>query len=563
MIVRLLLIISLPFISFSQNEELPPRLANELVITTPEKIDLYLRLSTELINNNLDSSMLFAEKANQLLDDRSADSTKTNIYIQLGNVYVARGNFPMAMENYLKAKRLLDNTGVGKQENAPTLLKQSELLTKIGIAYFYQKNYAQALMNYEKSLEVLEKISSRFPDIKISGNKLRLFNNIAGVHIHQSEYEKALEYYKTAIETNKEVNNEVVEASLCNNIGICYMEKKDFGLANHYFQKALSIRQKLGDQRGIAQCYNSIGKNHVLNGAFAEAKSYFLKALNLGESIGNKESMLISLESLSSIYDTLGDFRNAFYTFKQFKTVNDSLFNAESINKIAQLEKQYEFDQQQKLFDLELKKKIAEKGKRELLYLIIAVTMFFCLLTALLLIYLQRTKLRNSQLENDKLELEHRHLNLEKAKLKEELEFKNRELTTNVMYLLRKNELITNISGKLVRSKLDFKQENQKVIQEIINELKSSQDSDSWEAFEVHFTQVHTDFYKRLNEQFPNLSANERKLCAFLRLNMSTKDIAAITYQSVNSLTVARSRLRKKLNIEGEDIHMVNFLMQF
>lgn len=548
---------------FSQNEKASLPLLNENDLDIPSKIDLYLRLSTDLINNNLDSSMLFAEKAYQLLDDRTQDSTKTNIYIQLGNVYVARGNFPLAMENYLKAKRLLDNNESGKQENAPTLLKQSELLTKIGIAYFYQKNYAQALMNYEKSLQVLEKISSRFPDIKISGNKLRLFNNIAGVHIHQLEYEKALEYYKTAIETNKEVKNEVAEASLCNNIGICYMEKKDFGLANHYFQKALSIRQKLGDQRGIAQCYNSIGKNHVLNGAFDEAKSYFLKALNLGESIGNKESMLISLESLSSIYDTLGDFRNAFYTFKKFKTVNDSLFNAESINKIAQLEKQYEFDQQQKMFDLELKKRIAEKGKRELLYLIIAVTMFFCLLTALLLIYLQRTKLRNSQLENDKLELEHRHLNLEKAKLKEELEFKNRELTTNVMYLLRKNELITNISGKLVRSKLDFKQENQKVIQEIINELKSSQDSDSWEAFEVHFTQVHTDFYKRLNEQFPNLSANERKLCAFLRLNMSTKDIAAITYQSVNSLTVARSRLRKKLNIEGEDIHMVNFLMQF
>ena len=548
---------------FSQNEKASLPLLNENDLDIPSKIDLYLRLSTDLINNNLDSSMLFAEKAYQLLDDRTQDSTKTNIYIQLGNVYVARGNFPLAMENYLKAKRLLDNNESGKQENAPTLLKQSELLTKIGIAYFYQKNYAQALMNYEKSLQVLEKISSRFPDIKISGNKLRLFNNIAGVHIHQLEYEKALEYYKTAIETNKEVKNEVAEASLCNNIGICYMEKKDFGLANHYFQKALSIRQKLGDQRGIAQCYNSIGKNHVLNGAFDEAKSYFLKALNLGESIGNKESMLISLESLSSIYDTLGDFRNAFYTFKKFKTVNDSLFNAESINKIAQLEKQYEFDQQQKMFDLELKKRIAEKGKRELLYLIIAVTMFFCLLTALLLIYLQRTKLRKSQLENDKLELEHRHLNLEKAKLKEELEFKNRELTTNVMYLLRKNELITNISGKLVRSKLDFKQENQKVIQEIINELKSSQDSDSWEAFEVHFTQVHTDFYKRLNEQFPNLSANERKLCAFLRLNMSTKDIAAITYQSVNSLTVARSRLRKKLNIEGEDIHMVNFLMQF
>jgi len=136
-------------------------------------------------------------------------------------------------------------------------------------------------------------------------------------------------------------------------------------------------------------------------------------------------------------------------------------------------------------------------------------------------------------------------------------------LTTNVMYLLKKNELITNISEKLIRSKLDFKKENQMIVQEIINELKSSQDSDTWAEFEAHFTQVHTDFYKRLNETFPNLSANEKKLCAFLRLNMSTKDIAAITYQSINSITVARSRLRKKLNIEGEDVNLINFLSQF
>ncbi len=93
--------------------------------------------------------------------------------------------------------------------------------------------------------------------------------------------------------------------------------------------------------------------------------------------------------------------------------------------------------------------------------------------------------------------------------------------------------------------------------------MKSSQDSDTWEEFEAHFTHVHTDFYRRLNDLFPNLSANEKKLCAFLRLNMSTKDIAAITYQSVNSITVARSRLRKKLNIEGEDVNLVNFLAQY
>jgi DNA-binding CsgD family transcriptional regulator len=94
-------------------------------------------------------------------------------------------------------------------------------------------------------------------------------------------------------------------------------------------------------------------------------------------------------------------------------------------------------------------------------------------------------------------------------------------------------------------------------------ELRSSQDKHLWQEFEAHFTRVHSDFYQKLQEKYPNLTANEKKLCAFLRLNMSTKDISAITYQSINSITVARSRLRKKLNIEGEDIHLINYLMEF
>ena len=131
------------------------------------------------------------------------------------------------------------------------------------------------------------------------------------------------------------------------------------------------------------------------------------------------------------------------------------------------------------------------------------------------------------------------------------------------MYLLKKNELITKISEKLIKSQLDFKRENQKVIQEIIIELKSDQNTNTWAEFEAHFTQVHTDFYKKLNDEFPNLSANEKKLCAFLKLNMSTKDIGSITYQSVKSISVARSRLRKKLKIESEDVNLVNFFANF
>ncbi len=104
-----------------------------------------------------------------------------------------------------------------------------------------------------------------------------------------------------------------------------------------------------------------------------------------------------------------------------------------------------------------------------------------------------------------------------------------------------------------------FTKDNQEVIHKIITELQGYVDQDTWAEFEIRFQQVHNDFYTKVNDMHPDLTANEKKLCAFLRLNMTTKEISAITYQTVNSITVARARLRKKLNLESEE-NLIAFL---
>ena len=73
--------------------------------------------------------------------------------------------------------------------------------------------------------------------------------------------------------------------------------------------------------------------------------------------------------------------------------------------------------------------------------------------------------------------------------------------------------------------------------------------------------EVHEDFYDALNKKFPDLTPNEKRLCAFLRLNMTTKEISAITHQSVQSINMARFRLRKKMNMEHDD-NLISFLGQ-
>ncbi|MEG2666949.1 MAG: helix-turn-helix transcriptional regulator, partial [Bacteroidales bacterium] len=83
---------------------------------------------------------------------------------------------------------------------------------------------------------------------------------------------------------------------------------------------------------------------------------------------------------------------------------------------------------------------------------------------------------------------------------------------------------------------------------------------ESWKEFELRFEEVHTDFFKKLNDRFPDLTQNDKRLCAYLRLNISTKDIANLLYLSVAGVESARYRLRKKLNINSTDIDIVQFL---
>ena len=528
-----------------------------------QKMEIYLRISNELVNKHLDSAMLFAEKANNMIGELESDTSVSDVYVNLGNVYRARGNHALSLDYFFKAKRILEKLVEDEPNSIEIKIKLSQLYSYIGVNYFYQIKYDQGLEYYEESLKILEVIRRMVPNSYSIYDEVKLFNNMAGIYIRTLDYDRAIEYYKTALELNDNDVNIIIASSLYNNLGICYMEKFEPDQAFHYFQKALAIRKIKGDKRGIAQCYNNIGKNYFYQGKFTEAKKFLLDAYMLGREIGNKESVRISLQALTSLYDTLDMNREAFQSMKELKAVSDSIFSTESSNRISQLELEYEFEKQLKIYNLELQRREAMKDKQELIYLFIGGVLFFLLVTAVLLIILQRNKNKRLNLEKEKYELERKHFDLEKQKLKEEIEYKNRELTTNVMYLLKKNELITNISEKLIKSQLDFKRENQRIIQDIINELKSNQNTNTWVEFEAHFTQVHTDFYKKLNEQFPNLTANEKKLCAFLKLNMSTKDIGSITYQSVKTISVARSRLRKKLNIESEDVNLVSFLANF
>lgn len=148
---------------------------------------------------------------------------------------------------------------------------------------------------------------------------------------------------------------------------------------------------------------------------------------------------------------------------------------------------------------------------------------------------------------------------------KQLLAAKDAELAENSLYLVKNNQFNLDVDKKL-REVLDLlgagNQEAKNRLNEVVNSMNFHIQEDSWFRFNLSFDRVHPDFNKNLADQFPELTGTDLKLCAFVRLGMSNKDIAALLNQNPDSIKVSRSRLRKKLGIEQSQ-NLENFLAGF
>jgi CheY-like chemotaxis protein/DNA-binding CsgD family transcriptional regulator len=138
------------------------------------------------------------------------------------------------------------------------------------------------------------------------------------------------------------------------------------------------------------------------------------------------------------------------------------------------------------------------------------------------------------------------------AQLQNELSHRNQELVSKAMQLVSNNKFLMSLIDNLKAISLNSPEQSKK-IQMLITEINHYSNNDTWKEFEVRFEMVYPQFLNNLSKKFPDLTTNEKKLCVFLSLNMSTKDIASITMQDINAIRVARTRLRKKLGISTDD----------
>lgn len=194
--------------------------------------------------------------------------------------------------------------------------------------------------------------------------------------------------------------------------------------------------------------------------------------------------------------------------------------------------------------------------------------LLICLLLFLLFKW-QKRKLQQKhqrELYLNQLELDQREkevVRLKNEKLEAEIDFKNKELANMTMHLVQRGEVLTKIKETIlsVVKKHDFSDSTinfRQLIRLIRNAERTDED---WEQFSVHFNHVNEGFFSNLKAQYPDLTPNELKLCAFLRMNLSSKEIAQLMNITIKAVEVSRYRLRKKLRLDPEQ-NLYEFLLR-
>jgi DNA-binding CsgD family transcriptional regulator/ligand-binding sensor domain-containing protein len=168
-----------------------------------------------------------------------------------------------------------------------------------------------------------------------------------------------------------------------------------------------------------------------------------------------------------------------------------------------------------------------------------------------LLLLKKQRELAFNQLENEKLIMK-----LKNEKLQHEIDGKTRELANSAMSIIKKNEILNSIKDELVGVKDNA---SLKPVLKVIN--KNLANSDDWEMFQEAFNNADTDFLKKVKNVHPTLTPNDLRLCAYLRLNLASKEIAPLLNISVRSVEIKRYRLRKKMNIPHEK-SLVEYILE-
>ncbi|MDA3910621.1 MAG: transcriptional regulator [Bacteroidales bacterium] len=404
--------------------------------------------------------------------------------------------------------------------------------------------YVEAGM-YDKGIKLLKKAYTYFENNET--DKLDFIiaasTNIGVAYKSLGDTDSAMYYYNKAVEYGKlNKDNHQLGAPLLN-IGELYYTQGNNEIALSYYSAALKIFEETNNKKGVWHSKFEIFKTQLQ----FEKSEMFADSLvfvaNHFRKINDLNYLGKSLSALQVYYEENNKYKRALYFANELMEVKNKISQVEIINKINQMEVKIRIGQikaENKLHIEQIRNK-----NRLVLFQWITITGIFLILFLIFLILFNRKKHQKQLIES--------HLStsqIKQEKLKDELFFRDKELENFALHIVQKNEFLNDIKAELKKLKKNASEQNAERIK--LLSLKISQSlkiNKELEVFKNRIDEVNEKFFSVLSKNYPDLTENEKRLCALLKLNLSSKEIAAINEISVGAVTMARYRLRKKIGM--------------
>jgi tetratricopeptide (TPR) repeat protein len=518
-------------------------------------------------------------RALQLYQTVSNESGAYWCYVGMGIVQKQCGNYNDAVICYKKAHEIAVSSGMK--------LEAAYCYNNLGIVYRRQGDMARAMENYKLALDC-------FTDMKDNLAASDCLNNIGNLYLDKGDPQRALDYITRSVSFREVQADNYRMISRYMNLSDTYAAMRDLKNASLCIEKAIGLAEKAEDKLQLASCYSQAGTLQTANGSAAEGIKFFNKSCDLFHSIGAKveeaeclveladaelkagrtddafkhasEAETISKTNggiktiyqvntcLAKIWEKKGVPSIALACMKTASQLQDSIFNIDKNRTVEEIEAGYTLSRLENENQiLQQKEQLQQQALRLRNIALFSLTLILVL--AIFVIWLIMRRQHDLRLiAKREEEIKQKEID----RLNENLSFKERELTTKTLFITQKNTLIQ----KLISEFDELKTEPDKAVlrlDQLKRELKSELTPNAWKEFEAQFNEVHPGFQSRLIEKFPDLSQSERRLCAFLHLDMNNREIAALTGQTAKSLEVARTRIRKKMNLSRE-ANLANFI---
>ena len=506
--------------------------------------ELYSKDSTQ-------KAMQFANEAYQLSLQEKNKLFEARSLRNLAGTYLYNDNYDVSLKY---AFRALD---LSLQEKSKPDIESS--YTLLGWIFFDSRNYDFSMQYHRRAYDLLLEMG----DKKKYGTTA---NALGLIYMARHNYDSAGFYFDKALSLARENGNFSGEAAALNNLGVCENFRGRYQQAIIFFNQSLGTKGAKDNVLLQAEIFNQLAEANIKLENYSVADSALIKAKKLIDSSTSnekKEKLLDYLFNYSQLYNAQKRYSEAYFYLQEHNRVKEEIVSANKSEAIAVMKLKRETEENEaEMKVLEAQKELRVFQRNALATGIILVV----IIGILILTRINHQRKKENELAAVKQQLMQKELDnihLEKDALNNKLAYKNAELKNSALFISQRNDLVREFIDELSAWQAEMPREYGAKFTRVLSKFQHSLElnQDAQELSQV-IAESNRDFFYNLLAKYPDLTENEKKLCAQIRLNLSIKDISSLNNISVKSVEMARYRLRKHFDLNYED-SLNDFLKQF